>query len=113
MSSFPSFLGQLFTKLTSKLRVQKRALACIFPGKPYAEALSIVGLVSIREHHSAIKKKLFQLIAGNLLPSENCHTPVTNYNLRRPIEEIYAPPSKNKEVRRSFIIQYRNNALYT
>ena len=22
-------------------RVQKRALACIFPGKPYAEALSI------------------------------------------------------------------------
>ena len=42
-----------------------RALACIFPGKPYAEALSIAGLVSIREHHSAITKKLFQLIADN------------------------------------------------
>ena len=73
--SLPNYLQ------TEQERVQERALACIFPGKPYAEALSIAGLVSIREQHSAITKKLFQLIADNtgnklhhLLPSENFQT---------------------------------------
>ena len=97
-------------------RVQKRALACIFPGKPYTEALSIAGLVSIREHHSAITKKLFQLIADNpgnklhhLLPSENCQT---RYNLRRP-RWFTLLLAKSKRFADSFIIQCSNNALYT
>ena len=96
-------------------RVQKRALACIFPGKPYDEVLSVAGLVSIREHHSAITKKLFQLIADNpgnklhhLLPNENCQT---RYNLRRP-RRFTLPLAKTKSFADSFIIQYSNDAMY-
>ena len=96
----PAFHHSLPNYLQTDLeRVQKRTLAFIFPGKPYAEALSIAGLVPIREHHSAITKKLFQLIADNpgnklyhLLPSENFQT---RYNLRRP-RRFKLPLAKTK-----------------
>ena len=108
--SLPNYLQ------TDLERVQKRALACIFPDKPYAEPLSIAGLVSIREHHSAITKKLFQLIADNpgnklhhLLPNENCQK---RYNLRRP-RRFMLPLAKTRRFTDSFIIQCSNNAMYT
>ena len=108
--SLPNYLQ------TDLERVQKRALACIFSVKPYAEALSIAGLVSIREHHCAITKKLFQLIANNpgnklhhLLPNEKCQT---RYNLRRP-RRCTLPLAKTKRFVGSFIIQCSNNAMYT
>ena len=113
----PVFYHSLPNYLQTDLeRVQKRALACSFPGKPYVEAPSIAGLVSIREHHSAITKKLFQLIADNpgnklhhLLPNENCQT---RYNLRRP-RRFTLPLAKAKTFAVSFIIQCSNNAMYT
>ena len=109
--SLPNYLQ------TDLERVQKRALACVFPGKPYAKALSIAGLaVSIRKRHSAITKKLFQLIADNpgnklhhLLPSKNCQT---RYNLRRP-RRFTIPLAKTKRFADSFVIQCSNSALYT
>ena len=40
---------------------QKRSLACIFPRKSYAEALTIAGIVPIKDHHSATTKNCFSL----------------------------------------------------
>ena len=46
-------------------RVQKRALACIFPRMPYGEALERACLTSIRELHEDITKSLFRSISEN------------------------------------------------
>jgi hypothetical protein len=47
-SSLPNYLH------ADPERVQKRALACIFPGKAYAEALTNAGIVPIKDHHNAM-----------------------------------------------------------
>ena len=115
--AYPVFHHSLPNYLQTDLeRVQKRALACTFFGKPYAEALSIAGLVSIREHHCAITKKLFQLIADNpgnklhhLFPNENFQT---RYNLRRP-NRFTLPLAKTKRFADSFVTRCSNNAMYT
>ena len=60
---FHYFLPQY---LQSELEsVQKRALACIFPGMPYRKALEHAYLTSIREHHKDITKSLFRSISKN------------------------------------------------
>ena len=57
-------------------RVQKRAPACIFPGKSYAEAFGSARIVSVRDHQEAIAKQRFESICEkenkklhNLLPN--------------------------------------------
>ena len=60
--------------------VRKRALACIFPGMPYGEALQRACLTSIREHHEDITKLLFRSISEN-----------QDSKLRHLIPEAYSP----------------------
>lgn len=43
-------------------RIQKRALACIFPGLPYSDALSLANLKSINDHHNELTNRLFKNI---------------------------------------------------
>ena len=62
----PVFHYSLPQYLQSELEsVQKRALACIFPGMPYREALERACLTSIREHHEDVTKSLFRSISEN------------------------------------------------
>ena len=95
----PVFHYSLPQYLQSELeRVQKRALACIFPRMPYGEALERACLTSIREHHEDITKSLFRSISKNqnsklhhLIPE--AHSP--HYILRR--QRTYdVPAAKTK-----------------
>ena len=62
----PVFHYSLPQYLQSELEsVQKRGLACIFPGMPYREVLVRACLTSIREHHEDITKSLFRSISEN------------------------------------------------
>ena len=95
--------------------VQRRALANIFPGKSYAEALTIVGQVPIKDHHSAITKKLFQSISENqdnkidqLVPKAEINS---KYNLRKN-RKYSLPVAGTKRFSNSLIMHSSTNALY-
>ena len=68
-------------------RIQKRALACIYPGSRYEDALSFAGLESVHDHHESLAKTLFRSIVENpknklhaLLPHGNSNA---IYSLRK------------------------------
>ena len=84
----PVFHYSLPQYLQSDLeRVQKRALACIFPRMPYGEPLERACLTSIREHHEDITKSLFRSISENQNSKLHHLTPEANsphYILKAP-----------------------------
>ena len=90
-------------------RIQKRALACIYPGSRYEDALSFAGLESIHEHHETLTKALFRSIVGDsknklhvLLPQRNNNA---IYTLRkRRIGTFNIPMAKTKRFANSFIM---------
>ena len=96
-------------------RVQKRALACIFPGISYEKAFSCAGLVSVRDHQDAITKKLFDSIlrTKKKFPSlllNVCGQPC-NFKRRRKFAYTFA---RTKRFADSFIIKSstRNSCLH-
>ena len=104
----PVFHFSLPQYLQSELEsVQKRALACIFPGMPYREALERACLTSIREHHEDITKSLFRSISENqdsklhhLIPE--AYNP--HYSLRCP-RTYNVPAAKTKRFANSFFVK--------
>lgn len=112
----PVFHNSLPTYLQDELeRIQKRALTCIFPGISYSEALTLAGISSIKDHHSVITQKLFQIISEDpknkifhLIPSTNKNS---KYNLRK--NRIYSLPLvRTNRFSNSFIISNATKALY-
>jgi len=92
-------------------RIQKRALACIFPGFSYADALVKADTDSINDHHELLTKKLFKSIVGNPDNKLNCLLPKVNntnsrYNLRKR-RMFDVPLTKTKRFSDSFIIHNR------
>ena len=91
----PVFHYSLPQYLQSELEsVQKRALACIFPGMPYREALERACLTSIGEHHEDITKSLFRSISENqdsklhhLIPE--AYSPHYNFKRQRTFNAVF------------------------
>ena len=104
----PVFHYSLPQYLQSELeRVQKRALACIFPGMPYREALERASLTSIRERHEDLTKSLFRSISEN--PNSKLYHLIPEafspyYNFRR--QRTYnVPAAKTKRFATSFFVK--------
>ena len=88
-------------------RVQKRALACIFPGISYAEALGRTRIVSVRDHQDVITKQLFGSICkreNNELHNLQPNTCSQIYDLRRR-KHFTVPFSRIKRFVESLIIK--------
>ena len=88
-------------------RVQKRALAIIFPGIDYSDALFSAELPSIERYNENICKKTFNSILNdksnrlrNLLPS--AHKP--SYSLRR-CRRFETPRWKTNRFRDTFLMK--------
>ena len=88
-------------------RIQKRALACIYPGRRYEDALSLAGLASIHDHHESLSKSLFRSIVSDsknklhaLLPQRNNNA---NYYFRKR-RTFNIPTVKTKRYAQSFIM---------
>ena len=113
----PAFHHALPKYLRDELeRVQKRALACIFPAIHYHDALSRAKIKSIDEHHEELTNRLFDKILRNptcklnqLIPDGVGHI---EYDLRCQ-RTLHVPITKTQRFLNSFIISSSNiyNAL--
>ena len=113
----PAFHHALPKYLCDELeRVQKRALACIFPAIHYHDALSRAKIKSIDEHHEELTNRLFDKILRNptcklnqLIPDGVGHI---EYDLRCQ-RTLHFPITKTQRFLNSFIISSSNiyNAL--
>lgn len=88
-------------------RIQKRALAIIYPESHYKDALMFSGLESLNEHHATLTKSFFKSIVGNpmnklhdLLPQNNNSI---KYNLRK-CRTFNVPAAKTNRYANSFIM---------
>ena len=105
----PVFHYSLTKYLQQELeRIQKRALACIYPESRYEDALSFAGLESIHDHQESLTKTFFRSIVENpknklhaLLPQRNNNA---IYSLRKP-RTFNIPKVKTKRYANSFIVR--------
>ena len=85
--AIPVFYHALPQYLKNDLkRSKKRAMAIIMPAESYSNALNILGIPSLKDHHEHLCEKLFQPVGcdtnnriHNLLPDTN----QCSYNLRQ------------------------------
>ena len=88
-------------------RIQKRALACIYPGRRYEDALSLAGLASIHDHHESLSKSLFRSIVSDSKNKLHALLPQRNNNAKyyfRKRRTFNIPTAKTKRYAQSFIM---------